>query len=86
MRLFNVYQIHVNYEIIFFVSKSFLEKFLLLSNHLGSCHLSEINLTNPLGMKGAMAEEFGGLIKSLWNGKYNWTNANQLRVCSIRLS
>jgi hypothetical protein len=35
-------------------------------------------------MKGAMAEEFGVLIKNLWNGKYNWTNANRLRVCLIK--
>ncbi len=43
-----------------------------------------MNRTNPLGMKGAMAEEFGVLIKNLWNGKYNWTNANSLRVCLIQ--
>ncbi|CAF0984223.1 unnamed protein product [Adineta steineri] len=44
-----------------------------------SNHLSELNRTNPLGMKGTMAEEFGSLIKNLWNGKYNWTNGNRLR-------
>lgn len=27
-----------------------------------------------------MAEEFGNVMKNLWSGKYNWTNANQLRV------
>ncbi len=42
-----------------------------------------MNRTNPLGMKGAMAEEFGGLIKNLWSGKYNWINANRLRVCFL---
>ncbi|CAF1580390.1 unnamed protein product [Rotaria magnacalcarata] len=46
---------------------------------LQSYHLSELNRTNPLGMKGAIAEEFGELIKNLWNGKYNWTNAQKLR-------
>lgn len=33
-----------------------------------------------------MAEEFGNLMKNLWSGKYNWTNGNQLRVCSMRNS
>ncbi|UJR15384.1 hypothetical protein I4U23_002332 [Adineta vaga] len=40
---------------------------------LESNYFSEINRTNPLGMKGAMAEEFGVLIKSLWDGKHSWT-------------
>jgi hypothetical protein len=48
--------------------------------HIEPPHLLEINRNNPLGMKGAMAEEFAALIKNLWNGKYNWTNANRLRV------
>lgn len=50
-----------------------------------SYHLSELNKTNPLGMKGVMAEEFGSVIRNLWNGKYNWTNANRLRVCLIEI-
>ena len=87
MLLFNVYLIHVNYEIIFFVRKIFFlffkkqkEAFL---NHIESYHLSEINQINPLGMKGQMAEQFGVIIKHLWNGQYNWIDANQLRVCFI---
>jgi hypothetical protein len=51
--------------------------------YIESWYLSEMNRTNPLGMKGAMAEEFGGLIKNLWSGKYNWINANRLRVCFL---
>ncbi|CAF3581966.1 unnamed protein product [Rotaria sp. Silwood1] len=51
---------------------------------LESCYLSEINRTNPLGMKGAIAEEFGSLIKNLWNGKLNWTNANRLRILAAQ--
>ncbi|CAF0764881.1 unnamed protein product [Didymodactylos carnosus] len=39
----------------------------------------EINKTNPLGMKGAMVEEFGVLMDNLWSGKYNYTSANKLR-------
>jgi hypothetical protein len=46
-----------------------------------SHHLAELNRTNPLGMKGIMAEEFGALINNLWNGKHNWTYATGLRVC-----
>ena len=44
--------------------------------------MSELNRTNPLGMKGAMAEEFGSIIKNLWSGKSNYINANRLRVCN----
>ncbi|CAF1633950.1 unnamed protein product [Adineta ricciae] len=52
---------------------------------LNSYHLLEINRTNPLGMKGAMAEEFGTLVKSLWEGKHSWTYANRLRsLASVR--
>ena len=42
----------------------------------------ELNRTNPLGMKGEMAEEFGNTIKNLWCGKYGYINANKLRVSS----
>ncbi|CAF1282003.1 unnamed protein product [Rotaria sordida] len=47
---------------------------------LEACYLSEINRTNPLGTKGAIAEEFGTLMKNLWSGKLNWANANRLRA------
>ncbi|CAF2742050.1 unnamed protein product [Rotaria sp. Silwood2] len=43
------------------------------------CYSVEINRVNPLGMKGAMAEEFGNIIKDLWAGKYSYIIANQLR-------
>ncbi len=33
-----------------------------------------------------MAEEFAALMKNLWSGKYNWTNANRLRVCLIEFA
>ncbi|CAF1407064.1 unnamed protein product [Rotaria sp. Silwood1] len=46
---------------------------------LQSYHSIEINRVNPLGMKGAMAEEFGDIIKELWAGKYSYIIANQLR-------
>ncbi|CAF2238816.1 unnamed protein product [Rotaria magnacalcarata] len=46
---------------------------------LHSYHSLEINQVNPLGMKGAMAEEFGKIIQELWCGKYSYIIANQLR-------
>jgi hypothetical protein len=46
---------------------------------LQSYHCVELNRTNPLGMKGAMAEEFAGIIKSLWSGQSSYINANRLR-------
>ncbi len=87
MLLFNVYPIHVNYEIIFFVRKSFSFKFdcIISIRSIESNHLSEINRTNPLGMKGLMAKEFGNLINNLWSKKYNWTDGDQLRVCEIEI-
>ncbi|CAF0807692.1 unnamed protein product [Rotaria sordida] len=46
---------------------------------LQSYYTIELNRVNPLGMKGAMAEEFGRIIKELWAGKYNYIIANQIR-------
>ena len=33
------------------------------------CHLSEINISNPLGTKGRLATQFGFLLKELWSGR-----------------
>lgn len=33
------------------------------------CHFAEINLTNPLGTKGALARRYGQMLQLLWNGK-----------------
>ncbi|CAF3885372.1 unnamed protein product [Adineta steineri] len=46
---------------------------------LKSYYCVELNRTNPLGMKGIMAEEFATVIKNLWSGTYNHINANRLR-------
>jgi len=34
-------------------------------------------------MKGIMAEEFASIIRSLWDGRSSYINANRLRVRSI---
>jgi ubiquitin C-terminal hydrolase len=69
----------------FLRKKIFLLLFKLIVFYSIDCsYLSEINRTNPLGMKGAMAEEFSNVIQNLWKGKYNYINANQLRVCLIQ--
>ena len=36
------------------------------------CHLSEINVNNPLGTKGRLATQFGLLLKELWSGRPNF--------------
>ncbi|UJR31273.1 hypothetical protein I4U23_018773 [Adineta vaga] len=46
---------------------------------LQSYYCMEINRTNPLGMKGIMAEEFANVIKNLWSGAFNYIDANRLR-------
>lgn len=60
--------------------RSFLFREFYSNLQIESRHLTEINRTNPLGMKGAMAEEFGHVIKSLWNRQSSFTYANLLRV------
>ncbi|XP_041349176.1 ubiquitin carboxyl-terminal hydrolase 32-like [Gigantopelta aegis] len=47
----------------------------------GGLHLFELNRTNPLGMKGHIAQRYGELVKELWSGttkttaplKFRWT-------------
>ncbi|XP_021349870.1 ubiquitin carboxyl-terminal hydrolase 32-like isoform X2 [Mizuhopecten yessoensis] len=48
---------------------------------IGGLHLFELNRTNPLGMKGHIAQRYGDLVKDLWSGtaksiaplKLRWT-------------
>jgi len=80
MRLYNVYSILVNYEIISYVKNYFFFLIILYLILIESYHCVEFNRTNPLGMKGIMAEEFASLIKLIWSGKFNYINANRLRV------
>jgi hypothetical protein len=62
-----------------FLLKSLLNSFFFLMK-IESYYLVELNRTNPLGMQGAMAEEFANLIKNLWSGQTSFTYANVLRV------
>lgn len=41
----------------------------LSSYFLKGCHLGEINLTNPIGTKGALARQYGRLLRQLWARK-----------------
>ncbi|GFR46721.1 hypothetical protein Agub_g8344, partial [Astrephomene gubernaculifera] len=40
----------------------------LMSAFLGGAYLQDLNRTNPLGMKGELAEAFGALMGQLWRG------------------
>jgi ubiquitin carboxyl-terminal hydrolase 8 len=42
----------------------------LSSYFISGTYIKDVNLDNPLGMKGEIAEEFGFVIKSLWSGQY----------------
>ncbi|KAL1465215.1 hypothetical protein WDU94_004802 [Cyamophila willieti] len=43
-------------------------------------HLSELNSTNPLGMKGYVAKAFGELIKTMWSGDNSHTAPSNLKI------
>ncbi|KAI5712666.1 ubiquitin carboxyl-terminal hydrolase 15-like [Diaphorina citri] len=43
-------------------------------------HLSELNTTNPLGMKGLVAKAFGELIKTMWSGDNNHTAPSNFKI------
>lgn len=43
-------------------------------------HLSELNTTNPLGMKGFVAKAFGELIKTMWSGDINHTAPSNFKI------
>ncbi|MGH0177662.1 UNVERIFIED_CONTAM: hypothetical protein FKN15_021732, partial [Acipenser sinensis] len=38
---------------------------------LCSSYLEELNFTNPLGMKGEIAEAYADLIKQMWSGRHS---------------
>ncbi|KAG2452953.1 hypothetical protein HYH02_002290 [Chlamydomonas schloesseri] len=40
----------------------------LMEAFLGATYLKDLNRTNPLGMKGELAEAFGALMQQLWRG------------------
>jgi hypothetical protein len=72
----------------YFLSKKSFSDYSLFLFHssIESYYLSELNRTNPLGMKGAMAEEFGIVIKNLWNDKFPYTFADRLRVSLMNIT
>lgn len=37
---------------------------------LRSLYLAELNFTNPLGMKGEIAEAYADVIKQMWSGRH----------------
>ena len=37
---------------------------------LQSAYLEELNFTNPLGMKGEIAEAYADVIKQMWSGRH----------------
>jgi ubiquitin carboxyl-terminal hydrolase 4/11/15 len=40
---------------------------------------NEVNKSNPLGMKGAIAENFGGLLREMWDGTHQSVNPKSLK-------
>ena len=46
---------------------------------LSECHVKEYNKTNSLGMKGRLAQAYGNLMKTMWNGRENSTRADEFK-------
>lgn len=40
----------------------------------------ELNLDNPLGMKGEIASSYAELIRNMWSGKYSYTVPRNFKV------
>lgn len=43
-------------------------------------HMGELNISNPLGMKGLVAKAFGELIKTMWSGDNNHTPPSNFKI------
>jgi ubiquitin carboxyl-terminal hydrolase 8 len=52
----------------------------MLTNFLGGSHRRSINLANPLGSKGVLANAFADLIRHLWGDQYTHISPVSLRV------
>ena len=48
---------------------------------LGDRYLKEINITNPLGCQGKLAECFNSVIKKLWSGEIQYFTPKKFKVC-----
>jgi len=46
----------------------------------------ELNVDNPLGMRGEVAMSYAELIKILWCGKYSYTIPRNFKVCIAVMS
>ncbi|XP_014257403.1 ubiquitin carboxyl-terminal hydrolase 15-like [Cimex lectularius] len=47
---------------------------------LSERHLKELNISNPLGMKGEIAKAYGELIMKMWSGKYSETIPSEFKT------
>ncbi|KAL1129780.1 hypothetical protein AAG570_012724 [Ranatra chinensis] len=47
---------------------------------LSGRHFTELNETNPLGMKGEIAKAYGELISTLWSGRHHFTSPQKFKT------
>jgi ubiquitin carboxyl-terminal hydrolase 8 len=57
-----------------------------MSNGSGGSYRRSINVANPLGSKGVLANAFAELIKHLWGDQYTHISPVSLRVIFDRVS
>ena len=43
----------------------------------------ELNLDNPLGMKGEIASSYAELIRNMWSGKYSYTVPRNFKASGL---
>lgn len=50
---------------------------------LRSCYVDELNFSNPLGMKGEIAEAYADVLKQMWSGRHQSVvpRVFKVRVC-----
>ena len=46
----------------------------------------ELNVDNPLGMKGEIATSYAELIRNIWSGKYSYTVPRNFKVSQLFVS
>jgi hypothetical protein len=57
-----------------------------LQRHCKLIVVEDINESNPLGTKGQLAKEFGGLLKELWSGKYIYVVPRDFKKTLVKIS
>lgn len=50
-----------------------------------SSYLEELNFTNPLGMKGEIAEAYADVIKQMWSGRHYSVVPRVFKVRAVKL-